>query len=330
MQEAAANQSENIFLKPEMTGGVTKAEVSIPASTVNQIDRETKASLTVATPIADVTIPRTALETLGSAGGMVNVAAEKVGQSVVISLSAGGENVERVPGGLTLSVPAEGAGPGTVAILVHEDGTREVIRKSVAEDGKVNIPLSGPAAVEIVDNSKQFTDVPPESWAADAVAFASAHELFSGTDETTFSPDQTMSRGMLATVLYSLEGCPAPDQTSEFSDVGGDTWYADAITWATEKGITSGYGDGQFGPDDSITREQFAVMLWKYAGSPQASGQVLAFKDADQISSYAQEALRWAVENGIISGYADGLLVPGETATRAQAALMLKNFMENT
>ncbi len=330
VQEAAANQSENIFLKPEMTGDVTKAEVSIPASTVNQIDRETKASLTVATPIADVTIPRTALETLGSAGGMVNVAAEKVGQSVVISLSAGGENVERVPGGLTLSVPAEGAGPGTVAILVHEDGTREVIRKSVAEDGKVNIPLSGPATVEIVDNSKQFTDVRPESWAADAVAFASAHELFSGTDETTFSPDQTMSRGMLATVLYSLEGCPAPDQTSEFSDVGGDTWYADAITWATEKGITSGYGDGQFGPDDSITREQFAVMLWKYAGSPQASGQVLAFKDADQISSYAQEALRWAVENGIISGYADGQLVPGETATRAQAALMLKNFMENT
>lgn len=330
VQEAAANQSENILVKPEMTGDVTKAEVSIPASTVSQIERETKASLTVATPIADVTIPRTALETLGSAGGSVNVAAEQVGQSVVMTLTAGGENVKSVPGGLTLSVPAEDAGPGTVAMLVHENGTREVIRKSVAEDGMVNIPLSGSATVEIVDNSKQFTDVPPESWAADAVAFASAHELFSGTDETTFSPDQTMSRGMLARVLYSLEGCPTSDQTSEFSDVDGDAWYANAITWATENGITSGYGEGQFGPDDSITREQFAVMLWKYAGSPQANEQVLAFQDADQISSYAQEALCWAVENDIVSGYADGLLAPGETTTRAQAALMLKNFMENT
>ena len=111
--------------------------------------------------------------------------------------------------------------------------------------------------------------------------------------------------------------------------MGSDAWYADGVAWATENGIANGYGNGQFGPDDSITREQFVVMLWKYAGSPQAGSQTLGFTDADQVSGYAKEALCWAVECGILSGY-DGQLAPGGTATRAQAAQMLKNFMENT
>ncbi len=329
VREAAASQSPSIVIKPEITGEVTRAEVSIPASTLGQIERETNAALTVSAPMADVTISRAALDTLSSAGGTVGVATEQVEQGVEVTLTAGGEKVESVPGGVTLTVPAENAGPGTVAVLVHEDGTRETVRKSVAGDGKVSIPLNGSATVEIVDNSREFTDVPPENWAADAAAFASAHELFSGTGETTFSPDQPMSRGMLATVLYRLEGCPAQDKTSEFSDVSGDAWYADGVAWATENGIADGYGDGQFAPDESITREQFAVMLWKYAGSPEAKDKTLAFTDADQASSYAQDALCWAVENGILSGYGDGQLVPRGTATRAEAAQMLKKFMEN-
>ena len=111
--------------------------------------------------------------------------------------------------------------------------------------------------------------------------------------------------------------------------MGSDAWYADGVAWAAENGIVDGYGDGQFGPDDSITREQFAVMLWKYAGSPKASGQDLAFTDADQASGYAQEALCWAVENGIVSGLSDGSLNPQGQATRAQVAQMLKNLIEH-
>jgi methionine-rich copper-binding protein CopC len=330
VKEAAANKSQSIVIKPEITGDVTKSQVSIPASTVSQIGKETSAALTVSTPIADVTVPNGALDTLGSAGGAVNVVAEQTERGVALTLTANGRKVEEVPGGVTLAVPAADAGPGTVAVLVHEDGTRETLRKSVVEDGKVNIPLNGSGTVEIVDNSKDFADVPPTNWAADAVAFASAHELFSGTSETTFSPDQAISRGMLATVLYSLEGSPDQDAACTFSDVSGETWYTDGVVWATENGIASGYGNGQFGPNDSITREQFVVMLWKYAGSPKAGNQALGFTDSDQASGYALEALSWAVEKGIMSGYANGQLAPGGTATRAQAAQMLKNFMEST
>ena len=323
VKEAVANNSSRIVIKPEISGDVTRTEVAIPAATVGQIKRDTSADLTVSAPAADVTIPHAVLETLS---GDVKVVTEQADQAISVTLTAGGRTVESVPGGLTLTIPAENAGPGTVAVLLHEDGTRETLRRSIAADGKVTVPLNGSATVEIVDNSREFADVPSGNWAADAVAFASAHELFSGTSDTTFSPDQVMSRGMLASVLYRLEGSPEQDGAAAFGDVGSDAWYADGVAWATENGIANGYGNGQFGPDDSITREQFVVMLWKYAGSPQAGSQTLGFTDADQVSGYAKEALCWAVECGILSGY-DGQLAPGGTATRAQAAQMLKNFL---
>ena len=331
VKEAVKSQSGTIVIKPEITSGVSKTQVSIPASTVSQIQRETNAALTVSTPIADATIPHEALSTLSRTGGSVQVAAEQVGQSVVLTLSADGQPVENVPGGVTLTVPAEDAGPGTVAVLVHEDGVREIVPRSVVKDGKVTAQLSGSATVEIVDNSKTFADVRPTDWAAEAVSFASARQLFNGTSETTFSPEGTTSRGMVATVLYRLEGQPDQAPASAYNDVSGDAWYADSIAWAAENGIVNGYGDGTFGPNDSVTREQFVVMLWRYLGSPEAKGSGLdAFTDADQINGYAVEALCWAVENGVLNGNGNGKLVPGGTATRAEAAQMLKNFMENT
>ena len=114
----------------------------------------------------------------------------------------------------------------------------------------------------------------------------------------------------------------------DFSDVAGEAWYTEAIRWATAMGIVSGYGGGRFGPNDSITREQLAVMLWRYSGSPAATNKELHFADADKISGYALEAMRWAVENGIISGYGNGQVGPGGQATRAQVAQMLMRFFE--
>ncbi|MCM1148554.1 MAG: YDG domain-containing protein [Butyricicoccus sp.] len=330
VQQAVASKSRNVVIKPEITGDVTKSEVSIPSSTVSKLSSDTDAALTVSSPVADVTIPNKALDTLGQSGGSVSVAVGNAEQSVALTVTSGGETVKQVPGGVTLSVPVEDAAPGTVAVLVNEDGTRETVRNSVVTDGVMSIPLSGSATVEIVDNSKDFDDVPPESWEAGAVDFASSHELFGGTSETTFSPDLAMSRGMLATVLYRLEGNPEMDLTDAFSDVSDGAWYADGVAWATENGIAGGYGDGQFGPNDDVTREQFVVMLWRYAGSPEAGSQALDFVDADRASGYALEALCWAVENGILNGVGGGMLDPGGTATRAQAAQLLKNFMEKT
>ncbi|MDE6259817.1 MAG: S-layer homology domain-containing protein [Oscillospiraceae bacterium] len=328
VKQAVANKSEDVVIAPKVTGSVTKSEVSIPAATVGQIGRQTNASLTIATPVANVTIPNGGLGSLSSTGGAVTVTAEKMGNTVELSVTAGGRTVASVPGGLTLTVPMYYAAPGTVAVLVHDNGTRRVVRKSVTANGSVTIPLNGSAKLEIVDNSKYFYDVPATSWAADAVAFASSRELFNGTGANQFSPNLPMSRGMLATVLHNLESNPYQPFTGVFADVSSGAWYAEGVAWAAANGIVTGYGNGQFGPNDNITREQLAVMLWRYAGKPAATSRSLYFADAYRASDWALEALRWATQNGIINGKGNGILDPTGLATRAETAQMLKNFME--
>lgn len=294
---------------------------------VEQIGGKTDASLTVSTPAADVTIPNGGLSSLSGTSMMVTITAEKTGNTVELSLTVDGKTVETVSGGLTLTASAENSTPGTVAVLVCEDGTRKVVRKSVADGDSITIPLDGSAKLEIVDNGNQFADVPINNWAADAVAFVSGHELFTGTGGNTFSPDMPMTRGMFAVVLYNLENAPMQTVCGVLADVSGTKWYAKGVDWAASNGIVNGYRDGQFGPNDSITREQLAVMLWRYAGSPTANLE-LHFTDTDQVSAWAMEALCWAVEKRVLSGYGDGQLGPRELATRAQVAKMLKNFME--
>ena len=134
---------------------------------------------------------------------------------------------------------------------------------------------------------------------------------------------------MLATVLHNLESNPYQPISGAFADVNNGAWYAEGVAWAAANGIVTGYGSGQYGPNDNITREQLAVMLWRYAGSPAATNRELYFADAYRASDWALEALRWATENGIINGKGNSILDPTGQATRAETAQMLKNFMEN-
>ena len=125
---------------------------------------------------------------------------------------------------------------------------------------------------------------------------------------------------MVATVLHRLEGCPVQDTASEFSDVSSDAWYAGGVAWAANNGIVAGDENGQFNPDEGVTQEQFALMLWRYAGKPDTSAEV-----AEPAGSEAEKALRWAAEKSVLLDGQD----PGGAVTRIQAAQMLKNFMEN-
>ena len=149
-----------------------------------------------------------------------------------------------------------------------------------------------------------------------------------GYSDGPFGPNDPLSRAQLAQILFNKEGRPVVNYQMDFADIAGEAWYAEAVRWAASQGIVSGYGNGMFGPDDNITREQLAVMLWRYAGSPAAAEEEVRFTDADEISGYALDALRWAVENGIINGCGNGRLAPQGPATRAQVAQMLKNYLE--
>lgn len=332
VEQAKENGSSVVVIAPEMDGKVTNTEVTLPADTVETIGNDTSADLIIATPVANVTLPNGSLADLASAGGEITVSANVEDNTVYFNVNANGETVDNIPGGVTLRVPAETV-PGTVAVIVHDDGTREVVRKSLAENGSVRIPLDGSATIEIIDNSRDFADVAEGSWYDDVVAFASSHELFNGTSENTFSPDAGMSRGMLAAVLCNLERGEATGLSAAFSDVSDDAWYAEAIAWAAENGIVSGYGDGTVGPDDLITREQMAAMLMNYANmlgcDTSARADLSAYSDAASVSSWAGDTMSWAVAEGIISGMTADTLAPQGTATRAQVAAMLQRFIAN-
>lgn len=184
------------------------------------------------------------------------------------------------------------------------------------------------ATTTVSDWVNPFTDVAANAWYYDAVKFVCEGGLMNGISSTQFAPDANLSRAQLAQILYNKEGKPAVSGNSIFTDVTASAWYSNAVIWAAANNIVSGYGNALFGPDDNITREQLAVMLWRYSGSPAVANKELQFNDADQISDYALDALLWAVENGIINGKGNGILDPKGLATRAQVAQMLKNYME--
>ena len=213
-----------------------------------------------------------------------------------------------------------------VEVTVRPDGTYTFIQPA----GKVKIEVSY-KAVQPVEApwSNPFTDLSEGDWYYEAVRFVQERGLMNGIGSGNFAPNAQLSRAQLAQILFNKEGRPGVNYLLTFPDVAGEAWYTEAIRWTASQGIVGGYGDGTFGPDDPITREQLAVMLWRYSGSPAATSRELYFNDTDEISGFALEALRWAVENGILNGYGDGRLGPQGQATRAQVAQMLKNFIEN-
>ena len=328
VRQAVEHGSEAVVIAPEIPENVNEATITLPVGTVGELGSRTSASLIVATPAAQVTIPNGGLGTLAAKEGDITVAARKEGDIVALAVTADGEPVEQIPGGITLTVPVENVTPGTVATLVRANGTREVIRKSAVDGDAVVIPLEGSAVVEILDNSRPFSDVPSDSWMADAVSFVSARELLGGVAPDVFAPDSLMSRGMLAAALHNLEGNPSLADVRSFSDVAEGAWYANGVQWAAASGIVEGYSVSRFGPEDPISRQQLAAILWRYAGRPAPSNLSLPFSDADQAEDWALDALRWAVEQGVMSGKGSGRLDPAGPATRAEAAQMLKNLLE--
>lgn len=237
------------------------------------------------------------------------------------------ETVESASGGITASVsvpksvgstrvdiPVSKPTGSMVAVIVHPDGTEEIVRGSVVTETGVALRAEGDVRLKIIDNAKRFNDM-ADHWAKDAVEFASSRELFNGVGNDAFGPDLSMTRGMVSTVLARLAGADT---------AGGETWYAKGTVWAVENGISDGTA-----PEQPVTREQLAAMLYRYAGSPAVSGE-LGFDDADSISAWARDAVRWCVDNGILNGVGGNRMTPQDLARRGQVAAMLMRFLQAT
>lgn len=178
----------------------------------------------------------------------------------------------------------------------------------------------------------QFQDVKPDHWYFAAVAYMHALQIMAGVTEDRFEPQGTTTRSMLAAILYRLEGSPKTLGSSSFADVEAGAWYADAVIWAESQGIVKGYDNNLFGTNDPITREQLAVFLYRYTMGKgrdiSASSDLSGFVDADQISVYAVDAMKWAVALGLIQGKGENDLDPSASATRAEIASIMQRYLE--
>lgn len=191
-----------------------------------------------------------------------------------------------------------------------------------------NMPLQQPGTF-IGCWSSELTDVSSTTWYHDAVDYVGSHGLMTGTGETVFEPETRLTRAMMATVLYRIEGCPAVKGSATFTDVPDGRWYSVAVAWAEQSGLILGYGDGRFGPEDTITREQLAVLFYRYAGTENtvARADISDFTDAGSVASWAVDAVQWAVERGLLRGTSPDRLEPQGFTTRAQVAAIFQRYL---
>ena len=210
-----------------------------------------------------------------------------------------------------VEIPVSNVKPGTVAVLVHPDGTEEIVKNSLPTEDGIQLTINGGATVKIVDNSKGFIDT-QDHWAEDAIDFVSARGLVNGMSATIYAPDASTTRAQLWTILA---------RQNDADLTGGSIWYEKAQNWAKEKGISDGMN-----PNGTINRAQMVTMLWRAMGQP-APTAAATFTDVSADSYYAQ-AVAWAIENGITTGVGGGRFDPNSTCTRGQIATFLYRYMK--
>ena len=290
-------------------------------------DAPSSGSGTTTEPAADAGLEVEITEQYKEQDIEVEVTENKDG-SYTIDVTADGKPVE-IKDGVKVTVPVE-TKPGQVLVVVDEDGNETVLKKSVTEDGEITALLDGGATIKVVENAKEFDDVAEDDWFAEAVDFVTSHEIFQGMGDGEFGPQDTMTRAMMATVLFRLEGEPAVSGGKTFADVESGKWYTAAVNWASETGIMNGYGES-FGTNDAVTREQMAVLLYNYVkslGIETEAGSTAGFSDAGELHSWGEEAMAWAVGAGIFQGDGTGRLNPGGNATRAEVATLMMRIVQ--
>lgn len=263
--------------------------------------------------VTEVNLSHSAISSAGQQGDAVTLpvspvsAVQDVAEAPAIIVHTGNRAVKA-------AIPAVSPGPGTVAVIIHEDGSAEVIESSALTNNSVVAVLPDGATVKILDNSKHFPDVPAGSRFENAVTFVSARDLFYGTAATAFAPDAPMTYATLITALARLNGTETE---------GGTTWYSRSMEWATAQGINNGSS-----PDSNIDCEELITTLWIYTGSPVTVNAPSESRDINQISP-AQAARNWAVKNGMFNGFEQGISeLPGQLS-RGQTAQIIMNFVNH-
>lgn len=353
---AGKNNVSSITIKAEVKDAVTKSTVVIPKSSMTEISGSSM-DLGIDTSVGTISIPQKALAELvsKSQGSTVEIVIEKMAveklteeqnavteDSVVydISIVSGDKHISYLGGQkIIIYLPYElksGQLKEKVTVwYMNDKGQLEKVNCKYDEKTKLASFATDHLSYYVVgyDNSISFDDVTEKDWFYKYVMYAVEKGLFTGTGENIFGPNKPMTRSMLVTVLYRLEGKLDIAKTASFTDIPSGQWYTDAVSWSVEKEIVKGITETEFKPENNITREQLSVMLYRYAASKNKvsgiAGSIDSFTDKDKVSSWAVDAVKWAVGQGIMTGKSNGNLDPSGSATRAEVAAMLQRYIEN-
>ena len=336
-------------------GSATTLKVTLPASALTTLGKA-GGSISIESRIATVTLDDTILSAMANTKGtnvvlkvapvpadnLSTVQAAAVNGAPVydLTLVCGSDEVNFNGGIATVELPhtldANQSADGVVVSYLTDDGTLEACSTSYNQSAGIVTFRTDHFSKYVVGYdptliwNNTYVDVTSDDWFYDAVQYVAANGMMSGIGSNQFAPAVTTNRAMVVTVLHRLQNTPIPNAANTFQDVADDQWYSDAVLWAAEHEIVGGYGNGQFGPTDSITREQLAVILYNYAVytgvDTTASFDLSSFTDAEFTSTWAKEAVSWSVSVGLLSGKGNGILDPTGTATRAEVAQMLMNY----
>ena len=296
-------------------GSTTKTETKKDGSSVTESKDAAGSTATVKTDKNGQTTAETALSSKAIEDAKRNGEAVKAPVEVKATRDSDTAPTVKVElpkgaGETKVEIPVSNVKPGTVAVIVHPDGTEEIVKNSLPTEDGIQLTVNGGATVKIVDNSKDFIDT-RNHWAKDAIDFVSARGLVNGMNDSIYAPNNSTTRAQLWTIL-------ARQNDADLN--GGNTWYEKAQLWSKDKGVSDGAN-----PNGTIDRAQMVTMLWRAAGQPTAGGTA-NFTDVPADSYYAN-AVSWAVEGGITAGVGDGRFDPAATCTRAQIATFLWRAM---
>ena len=366
LEEAVEAEATLIVIAPTGAERASGISVELPRRALSGVIDETEADLAVRTHLGEAIIPGNTLSnilnktsgqdltihlersTVSYAESLLGTQADAIGEPLSrasvteVTITSSGRAVTDFGGrAITLLLPVDEAdfraGQSGDVYQISEDGTVEKLTGICrSQNGGLWAEISTTRLgtfVAVPPLNLPFTDVQEGDWFYDAVAYAYANELFTGTSATTFSPNGTMTRSMLVTVLWRMEGEPTANSANPFADVAAGAWYADAVIWASSTGIVNGTGAAAFDPNGSVTREQIAAILYRYAKTKgwdvNGASSLSTFLDGAQVSDWAARAMEWACGEGLITGKTGGLLDPQGQASRAEVATMLMRLLES-
>lgn len=333
IKSAESSGKKEIQIEPTIDGKADKVIFELSAKALKELVTSGK-KLSLDIPAMDMLMDTKALSDISGQKKNIQFVADSGAGKTSISVMADDKPIAAVSGGITVRMPASNADSGTVAMLEKVDGQKEPIKMSVFKNGILTVPLRGTSVFTVVENAESFNDT-DSHWAKDYINFVSSRDLFHGTGESRFSPDATMTRGMVVTALGRLgDAVLSGSADTGFKDVGKDAFYAKYAAWAVQNNIVKGDDKGRFMGEQPITREQLATILSNFISSmglvmDKQTSASTSFSDADTISDYAKSAVSALAKEGIIKGKTGNTFDPKGTATRAEVATMLEKLVEN-